>query len=162
MPTSIPAPHILFIDGLPGSGKSTAAAAVGGHLSDSLVFAETAPDHPLLVGAPDQMGAAFAGIDEIHSARSFAAAALKRLESFLESARHDIVYVFESHPIQKHGSGAFSAGRASNDDIAVLVGFPGSAGTRAASVDLLPGKQSSASHESDLSNARANLGELLD
>jgi len=100
MPTSIPAPHILFIDGLPGSGKSTAAAAVGGHLSDSLVFAETAPDHPLLVGAPDQMGAAFAGIDEIHSARSFAAAALKRLESFLESARHDIVYVFESHPIQ--------------------------------------------------------------
>jgi len=100
MPTSIPAPHILFIDGLPGSGKSTAAAAVGGHLSDSLVFAETAPDHPLLVCAPDQMGAAFAGIDEIHSARSFAAAALKRLESFLESARHDIVYVFESHPIQ--------------------------------------------------------------
>jgi hypothetical protein len=34
MQTSIPRPHILFIDGLPGSDKSMAAEAVGGH--DSL------------------------------------------------------------------------------------------------------------------------------
>jgi hypothetical protein len=100
MQTSIPGPHILFIDGLPGSGKSMAAKAVGGYLSNSRVFAETAPDHPLLVAAPDQMGAAFAGIHEIHSADSFAAAALGRLESFLESAGCNVLYVFESHPIQ--------------------------------------------------------------
>jgi hypothetical protein len=100
MPTSIPSLRILFIDGLPGSGKSTAAEAVGGCLSNGLVFAETAPNHPLLVGTPDQMGAAFANIHEIHSANSFAAAALERLDSFLESARRDVVYVFESHPIQ--------------------------------------------------------------
>jgi hypothetical protein len=98
--TSIPRPNILFIDGLPGSGKSTAAEAVGGYLSNSRVFAETAPNHPLLVAAPDRMGAAFADIHEIHSADSFAAAALGRLQSFLESAGYDVLYVFESHPIQ--------------------------------------------------------------
>jgi hypothetical protein len=100
MPTSIPRPRLLFIDGLPGSGKSTAAEAVGGCLSNSRVFAETAPDHPLLVAAPDQMGAAFAGIHAVHSVDSFAAAALGKLESFLESAGRDVLYVFESHPIQ--------------------------------------------------------------
>jgi hypothetical protein len=98
--TSVAPPQILFIDGLPGSGKSTAAEAVGGSVSGSRVFIETAPHHPLLVGTPDQMGAAFAGIHETHSADSFAAAALGRLQSFLESAGHDVLYVFESHPIQ--------------------------------------------------------------
>jgi hypothetical protein len=98
--TSMPRPNILFIDGLPGSGKSTAAEAVGGYLPKSRVFAESAPNHPLLVAAPDRMGAAFADIHKIHSADSFAAAALGRLESFLESAGCDVLYVFESHPIQ--------------------------------------------------------------
>ena len=100
MLTFIPRPQILFIDGLPGSGKSMAAKAVGGSVSDSRVFVESAPNHPLLVGAPDRMGAAFADIHERHSAGSFAAAALGRLESFLEGAGHDVLYVFESHPIQ--------------------------------------------------------------
>ncbi|MCK1419804.1 hypothetical protein IVB15_18805 [Bradyrhizobium sp. 182] len=31
---------------------------------------------------------------------SFASAALRRLETFLESVEHDVLYVFESHPIQ--------------------------------------------------------------
>jgi energy-coupling factor transporter ATP-binding protein EcfA2 len=100
MQTSIPHPQVLFIDGLPGSGKSTAAKAVGGALPRSRVFAETDLNHPLLVAAPDQIGAAFAGIHEVHSAGSFAAAALERLESFLASAGNDVLYVFESHPIQ--------------------------------------------------------------
>ncbi len=65
MPTSVPGLHILFIDGLPGSGKSTAALAVGVCVSNSRIFAETAPNHPLLVGAPDQMGAAFADIHKM-------------------------------------------------------------------------------------------------
>jgi hypothetical protein len=100
MRTSVARPQILFIDGLPGSGKSTAGDAVGHCLSNSRVFAETAADHPLLVAAPDRMGAAFANIQEIHSADSFAAAGLGRLESFLASAGSDVLYVFESHPIQ--------------------------------------------------------------
>jgi hypothetical protein len=99
--TPNPRPHILFIDGLPGSGKSTAAEAVGGRLSNSRVFAETASDHPLLVGTLDAMGAAFADIHKIYSADSFAAAALAKLDSFLESAAgDDVLYVFESHPVQ--------------------------------------------------------------
>lgn len=100
MQTSIPRSQILFIDGLPGSGKSMAAAAVGRHLSHSRVFLESAPDHPLLAATPDRMGAAFADIHEIHSWDSFAAAALAKLESFLESAGGDVLYVFDSHPIQ--------------------------------------------------------------
>jgi hypothetical protein len=98
MQTSFSHPQILFIDGLPGSGKSTAAEAVGGSVPNSRVFVETAPNHPLLVGAPDRMGAAFADIHKIHSADSFAAAALGRLESFLMNAGHDVLHVFESHP----------------------------------------------------------------
>jgi hypothetical protein len=100
MQTSVPRPRVLFIDGIPGSGKSTAAEAVGGYLANSQVFAETAPDHPLLVAVPDQMGAAFADIHEMHTADSFAAAALGKLESFPKSAGSDVLYVFESHPIQ--------------------------------------------------------------
>jgi hypothetical protein len=92
--------QILFIDGLPGSGKSTAADAVGRALPNSRVFAETDRNHPLLVGALDQMGAAFADIGQMHSADSFAAAALERLDSFLANAARDGLYVFESHPIQ--------------------------------------------------------------
>ena len=100
MQTSIPHPHILFVDGLPGSGKSMAAESLGGSVSNSRVFVESARNHPLLVGMPDRMGAAFADIHETHSADSFAAAALGRLDSFLEGAEHDVLYVFESHPIQ--------------------------------------------------------------
>ena len=54
----------------------------------------------MLAATPDRMGAAFADIHEIHSWDSFAAAALGKLESFLETAGCDVLYVFESHPIQ--------------------------------------------------------------
>jgi len=100
MQTSISATQILFIDGLPGSGKSMAAEAVGRHLPHSRIFLESAPDHPLLAATPDRMGAAFADIHKIHSWDSFAAAALWKLESFLETAGRDVLHVFESHPIQ--------------------------------------------------------------
>ena len=92
--------QLLFIDGLPGSGKSTAAAAVGGRLPHSRVFLESAPDHPLLPVTPDRMGAAFADIHLTHSWESFAAAAIGKLEAFLVTTTGDVVYVFESHPIQ--------------------------------------------------------------
>src|ERR1700761_2463586 len=100
MQTSVPHPRVLFIDGLPGSGKSTAAKAVGDRLPECWVFAETDAHHPLLVGSPDQMGAAFADIHEAHSAESFAAAALGKLDVFLASAESGVLYLFESHPIQ--------------------------------------------------------------
>ena len=62
---SIRRSQVLFIDGLPGSGKSTAAAAIGGRLPHSRVFLETTPDHPLLPVMPDRMGAAFADITSL-------------------------------------------------------------------------------------------------
>jgi hypothetical protein len=92
--------RVAFIDGLPGSGKSTAAAAIGRRLPGAHVFLESEPDHPLLVGMPDTMGAAFADIHHVHSTESFATAALEKLERFLASAEGDMPYVFESHPIQ--------------------------------------------------------------
>jgi hypothetical protein len=98
--STVPRPQILFIDGLPGSGKSMAAEAVGRRLPGSRVFLESAPHHPLLVAVPDGMGAAFADIHEAHSVDSFAAAALRKLEDFLRSAEGEVLYVFESHPIQ--------------------------------------------------------------
>src|SRR5262245_32383269 len=46
------------------------------------------------------MGVACAYSHSMHSGDSFAAAALLRLEFFLGSAERDVLYVFESHPIQ--------------------------------------------------------------
>ena len=96
----MPRPRILFVDGLPGSGKSTAAKDIGRRCLDNRIFLESHPSHPLLVGVPDENGAAFAHIHEVHSAASFAAAALERLHAFLGSADDDVPYVFESHPFQ--------------------------------------------------------------
>jgi len=98
--SAMASPKVLFIDGLPGSGKSTAARDVGHDLPGSRVYLESAPEHPLLVGSPDLMGAAFAKIHEIHSVQSFATAALDRLDAFLTTAEDGAPYVFESHPIQ--------------------------------------------------------------
>jgi hypothetical protein len=93
-------PHIIFIDGLPGSGKSTAATAIARRFPHSRTFLESERGHPLLVGVPDATGAAFPDIHEIHSVDTFAAAALEKLEVFLQSAEGGVPYVFESHPIQ--------------------------------------------------------------
>jgi hypothetical protein len=100
MQTSIPRPRLLFIDGLPGSGKSTAATAIGRRLPHARIFLESAPGHPLLVAAPDPQGAAFADIHKSHSWESLVPVALGKVEAFLGGAASDALYVFESHPIQ--------------------------------------------------------------
>jgi hypothetical protein len=73
-------PQIVFIDGLPGSGTSTAAAEIGRRLLGSRVFLESHPDHPLLVGVPDEQGAAFADIHEVHSPESMGSRRSKSLK----------------------------------------------------------------------------------
>jgi len=93
-------PQIVFIDGLPGSGKSMAAIDVGRRFLGSQVFLESQPGHPLLVGVPDEQGAAFADIHETYSAQSFAVLALQKLERFLKTTKKGAQYVFESHPMQ--------------------------------------------------------------
>jgi hypothetical protein len=96
----MPRSQIVFIDGLSGSGKSTTAVEIGRRFLCSRVFLESQPGHPLLVGVPDERGAAFANIHEVHSVESFAAVALAKLEAFLKTAEDDVQYVFESHPLQ--------------------------------------------------------------
>jgi DNA polymerase III delta prime subunit len=96
----MPCPHLLFIDGLPGSGKSTTAVEIGHRLLGGRIFLECQPGHPLLVALPDERGAAFANIHEVHSVESFAAEALTKFEAFLGTAEGDVQYVFESHPMQ--------------------------------------------------------------
>ena len=88
-------PRILFVDGFPGSGKSTAAAEIGRRCPDSQVFLEMHPSHPLLVGVPP-----FGTIHQVHTAASFAARALQKFDAFLEKAGSNGSYVFESHPLQ--------------------------------------------------------------
>jgi hypothetical protein len=78
-------PQIVFIDGLPGSGKSTAAVEIRRQFAGSRVFLERHLGHPLLVGVPDEQGAAFANIHETHTAGSFKAVALEKLEAFLDT-----------------------------------------------------------------------------
>lgn len=96
----MPRPRIVFVDGLPGSGKSTAAQDIGRRCLDNRIFLESHPSHPLLVGVPDEKGAAFAHIHEVHSVASFGAAALERMSAFLGSADVGVPFVFESHPFQ--------------------------------------------------------------
>ena len=162
MQTSIPPTQILFIDGLPGSGKSVAAEAVGRHLRHSRVFLESAPDHPLLAATPDRMGAAFADIHEIHSWGSFAAAALGKLESFLDTAGCDVLYVFESHPIQSTVRVLFQLDAPQTSILKFWSDLQDRLAFRAASVDLFPGEHSSASYEGHCSKARTSLGKLFD
>jgi hypothetical protein len=48
--------RISFIDGFLGSRKSMAAAQIGRHFPDDRIFLESHPNHPLRVGAPDEIG----------------------------------------------------------------------------------------------------------
>jgi hypothetical protein len=48
------------------------------------------PNHPLLVGVPDRMGAAFGSIHQFHTADSFATKALQKLGAFLKKAGSDV------------------------------------------------------------------------
>ena len=96
----MPSRHLVFIDGLPGSGKSTTAGEIGRRFLGSRVFLECQPGHPLLVGVPDERGAAFADIHEVHSIESFALTALAKFEAFLENAEGGVQYVFDSQPLQ--------------------------------------------------------------
>jgi hypothetical protein len=93
-------PHIVFIDGLPGSGKSMAAMEIRRRFMGSQVFLESQADHPLLVGVPDEHGAAFANIHETHSAETFSVMALQKLDGFMNTTNPGVQYVFESHPMQ--------------------------------------------------------------
>ena len=74
-------------------GRARPRPHFGADFPSSRVFLESEPAHPLLLGAPDTR-------HKVHSAESFAAAALEKLEDFLASAEGGTPYVFQSHLTQ--------------------------------------------------------------
>jgi len=93
----------LFVEGMPGSGKSTSAAKLQVSLAAQGVgvaaFQEMAAAHPLHVGELDEMGAAMARVHEKFQPSEFAELALARCRSFRAEAD---VTIFESFPIQSY------------------------------------------------------------
>jgi hypothetical protein len=94
---------VLFLEGLPGTGKSTGAH----HLAEGLVARgflvnapqEMDPENPLHVGTLDEMGAAMTDIHLTYTPEQFAALALDRYRTLdpLEA-----LFLFESFPFQSH------------------------------------------------------------
>ncbi|TAK20158.1 MAG: hypothetical protein EPO26_18860 [Chloroflexota bacterium] len=99
--------RLVFIDGIPGSGKTTTARSVDAVLAQRSVevrcFLEEHPDHPLHVGGPlhpsgRTTGAAFFGR---YTVDSFVDESLRRWRTFVNAAeRADAVHVVESYPYQ--------------------------------------------------------------
>lgn len=98
---------LVFIDGIPGSGKTTTARALESVLAQRSVevrcFLEEHPDHPLNVGGPlhpsgRTTGATFFGR---YTVDSFVDESLRRWRAFVNVAeRADAVQVVESYPYQ--------------------------------------------------------------
>lgn len=90
--------RLLFIDGLPGSGKSSLATALGDRFGQAQVWQEMAPDHPLHVIPVSGPGASFERI----SAYTADELAEKILGSWraLASAPPVGLNIFESYPYQ--------------------------------------------------------------
>jgi hypothetical protein len=90
-----------FIEGLPGSGKSSAAEFVATQLQVAKLpcklFQEMTPEHPLRVGELDEIGAAMADIHLRYKPQEFANLALAKYQALAKASA-----VFESFPIQSH------------------------------------------------------------
>lgn len=98
--------HLIFVDGLPGSGKSESsqklAAALGDRGHKTKLFLETEPSNPLHVAALDPMGAAFADAHLKFNVENFAEQAIQRYKDLPFSLLPDTTTIFESFPIQSH------------------------------------------------------------
>jgi hypothetical protein len=95
-------PALILIDGLPGSGKSTAADELGASLvADGLqvtVWQEVDPLHPLHVVKVDPMGAAATTLPSWISTDEFASSSLAKWAAFLDELGPDTVTIVEGYP----------------------------------------------------------------
>jgi hypothetical protein len=96
----------VFVEGLPGSGKSVSANNLASGLAnlgrEVALFEETARGHPLHVGDLDEVGAAMPNIHLEFSPEQFAESALARYKTFADSPDAFRITIFESFPVQSH------------------------------------------------------------
>ena len=98
--------HLIFIEGLPGSGKSESARNLAEALTKTghtvKVFIETDPTNPLHTAALDPQGAAFADAHIIFNIQGFAHQSLQKYKDLPYSLKADTTTIFESFPMQSH------------------------------------------------------------
>jgi len=99
--------RIIFVDGLPGSGKSTTAQYVAGALEQRGIryrlLREREPDHPLNVGTDLHPSGSTTGarMFAAYTIGSFVEESLARWNAFVAEAKgSELVNVLDSHPFQ--------------------------------------------------------------
>lgn len=99
--------HLILLDGLPGSGKSTATAYVARCLNEggavARAYYETEDDHPLNVGGSLHPAGVTTGeaLFRRYTAESYIAESLARWRSLVaEAARSGVAVVLDSYPYQ--------------------------------------------------------------
>ncbi len=90
--------RLLFIDGLPGSGKSSLAQALETRFPDARVYLETAGPNPFHVFPTDNLGASFESVNSM-AASEVAARSLALWSEFVASNADDMTIV-DSYPFQ--------------------------------------------------------------
>jgi thymidylate kinase len=99
--------HLIFVEGLPGSGKSTTARYIAdrlqqAHMSTQLL-AEVEPDHPLNVGGALHPAGDTTGADLFaqYTIEAYRAESLTRWTAFVSAAvREPSITVLDSYPYQ--------------------------------------------------------------
>ena len=98
--------HLIFVDGLPGSGKSESSKNLATSLAakdhPTKLFIETDPTNPLHTAALDPQGAAFADAHIVFNIEGFAHQSLQKYQDLQYSLKADTTTIFESFPIQSH------------------------------------------------------------
>jgi len=98
--------HLIFIEGLPGSGKSVSAENLARGLSAKgktvKMFNEMDPTNPLHTTAIDPQGAAFGDIHLTFNIEGFAHQSLERYRDLPFALKEGTTTIFESFPMQSH------------------------------------------------------------
>jgi len=98
---------LLFLEGLPGSGKSTTASWLASRLqSDNLtvrLYLEHQPEHPLNVGGDSHPAGDVSGevFFQQYTPESFVDESLRKWEMYVrEASQSEVIGIFDSYPFQ--------------------------------------------------------------
>lgn len=101
------AARLVFVEGMPGSGKSTTASRIANVLQRneyaSVLYQERQPDHPLNVGGDSHPSGSCTGEEfyRFYSPEAFIKESLERWESFVAAMLHErSIAVLDSYPFQ--------------------------------------------------------------